>query len=89
MNKNKSLICFRTEYADGGLGAAWSHKIAASSQSLHGERRAKGIEITDEVPRHISPLGSRHLIFNGDYLLGTTWRKVVTSREKSTPKMKS
>jgi TnpA family transposase len=46
------------------------------------QRRASGIGIPEEVLRHISPLGTRHLIFNVDYLWDKAGRKVSGSREK-------
>lgn len=45
-------------------------------------RRASGVDIPDEVLRHISPLGTKHLIFNGDYLWDKAWQKIVGSSEK-------
>ena len=46
------------------------------------QRRASSIDIPDEVLRHISPPGTRHLIFNGDYLWDKAGRKVAGSRDK-------
>jgi hypothetical protein len=34
------------------------------------------------VLAHISPLGTKHLIFNGDYLWDKAWRRIFREREK-------
>lgn len=43
--------------------------------------RSRGREIPDEVLRHISPLGSKHILFTGDYAWRTPWEG--TSKDAS------
>lgn len=44
--------------------------------------RSEAKHVPDEALAHISPLGTKHLIFNGDYLWDKAWKKVFGSKEK-------
>lgn len=47
--------------------------------------RTNGRSVPDELLTHISPLATRHIAFNGDYLWEKAWNKMMRKQHTRTP----